>query len=169
MIVSKAIKASRLKDEAMRMELLNAMRRFGTLAKKEYEKTTETWENKPKFDSIVSLSGDGPTVVTGVSGGGKAAEIYRYVDEGTRPHMIFPKGDYPLAFQSGYNPKTAPNIIGSKAGGSYGDMVYARGVMHPGTEARNFDKAIEKEMKPRFKREMEEAMRKAAKASGHGV
>lgn len=169
MIVTKAIKPARLKDDAMRLALLNGMRKFGTQVKKEYEKTTETWEHKPKFDYEISLDSQGPTLVAGVSSGGKAAEIYRYVNEGTRPHVILPKGVHPLAFQIGYNAKTSPGLISSKAGGSYGEVVYARGVMHPGTEPRNFDEAIAKQMQPRFKRAMEDAMRDAAKASGHGV
>jgi hypothetical protein len=169
MIVVKQIKPARLKEDDMRLALLNGMRKFGTIVKKEYEKTVTTWNQKPKFDSIVSLAGGDLTLVTGVSGGGAGADHWRYVNEGTRPHVILPKGDYPLAFQSGYNAKTTPGLISSKAGGSYGDVVYARGVMHPGTEARNFDEVIGKEMEPRFKRAMEQTMRDVAKASGHGM
>lgn len=169
MIVTKAIKPARLKDDQMRLALLNGMRKFGTKVKAEYEKTTSTWQHKPKFDYLVSLEGDGPTLVAGVSGGGEAADIYRYVNEGTRPHVILPKGDKPLAFQSQYTAKSTPGLISAKQGGSSGEVVYARGVLHPGTEPRNFDEAIAKQMQPRFKDAMEEAMKDAAKASGHGV
>jgi len=169
MIVVKAIKPAKLKDDAIRLELLNGMRKFGTQVKKEYEKTVTTWNDKPKFGYEIALDSQGPTMIAGVTGGGAGAEHWRYVNEGTRPHVILPKGDYPLAFQSGYNAKSTPGLISAKAGGSYGDVVYARGVMHPGTEARNFDEVIQKEMTPRFKRAMEDAMKKAAQASGHGV
>jgi hypothetical protein len=169
MIVVKAIKPARLKEDAMRLELMNGMRKFGTQVKQEYEKTVTTWNAKPTFGYEISLKGEGPTMVAGVTGGGAGAEHWRYVNEGTRPHMIFPKGDYPLAFQSGYNAKSTPGLISAKAGGSFGEVVFARGVMHPGSEARNFDKVIQIEMEPRFKRAMEDAMRKAAKASGHGA
>ena len=169
MIVTKQIKPARLKDDAMRLALLNGMRKFGTQVKKEYEKTVSTWETKPKFDTIVSLEGQGPTLIAGVSGGGKGAEHWRYVNEGTREHVILPKGDKPLAFKSGYNAKTTPGLISAKAGGSFGDVVFEKGVLHPGTEPRDFDKLIADEMKPRFKRAMEDAMRDAARAGGHGV
>jgi predicted amidohydrolase len=160
MIVSKAIKASRLKDEAMRMALLNGMRKVGRDTVKEYEKTFETWSNKPKAEFLISLSGEGPTVVAGIGGNEKAAKHWRYLNEGTSVRHAVMSSDW--------KSKTVPNIIGSFSG--EGEVVFvSRKINLPGIEARNFDKLIEKEMKPRFKREMEEAMRKAAKASGHGV
>lgn len=170
MIATKQIKPARLKDDAMRLALLNGMRKFGTQVKKEYEKTVSTWSDKPEFGYEIGLDATGPTLIAGVTGGGKGAEHWRYVNEGTKEHIILPKkkGGY-LAFQSGYHAKTSPGLISSKSGGPYGEVVYSKGVIHPGTEAREFDKAIDKIMTPRFKREMEAAMRNAAKASGNGV
>ena len=83
--------------------------------------------------------------------------------------MILPKGDYPLRFQSGYSAKTSPGLISSKNDGPSGEVVYARGVIHPGTEARNFDATIQKEQEAPFKRAMEAAMREARDVSGHAI
>ena len=55
MIVVKAIKPSRLREDAMRLELLNAMRRVGTGIKKDFEATTKTWKHKVKFEQLISL------------------------------------------------------------------------------------------------------------------
>lgn len=161
----KVIKPSRLRDDALRLELLNAMRRMGTKIKGDFEKTTATWKHKPKFEVLVSLKGVGPTVVVDTND-----EIYRYVSEGTKPHVIRPRTPGGrLAFQGTYTAKTSPGVIGSTSGGSSGDMVYAREVHHPGTQARDFHKVISKEWQGKFKREMEEAMRKAARDTGHGM
>ena len=177
MIVTKAIKPKRLKVDAMRLALLNGMRKFGTQVKKEYEKTVSTWETKPKFDTLISLEGEGPTLIAGVSGGGKGADHWRYVNEGTGGQGTglnkypIPKvaGGKTLQFQSGYNAKTSPGLINSRGGGPYGDVIYAKQVMHPGIRAREFDKAISEEMEPRFKRAMEAVMKDAANDSGHEV
>ena len=169
MIVTKAIKPKRLQDDRMRLALLSGMKKIGRESVKEYEKTVSTWKQKPKFDYLISLQQPGPTLLVGVSGGGDGADHWRYVNEGTRAHVILPKGNYPLKFQSGYNAKTTPGIISAKAGGPFGDVIYAKGVLHPGTEARNFDEAITKVIEPKFKDEMHKAMRDARQASGHAA
>jgi hypothetical protein len=96
-------------------------------------------------------------------------EIYGYVNEGTKPHTIWAKNARTLAFPSAYTPKTRPGHMTAGSGGASGPTVFAAEVHHPGTEARNFDKAIQKEWKPKFKRLMEQAMKTGATASGHGM
>ncbi len=112
-ILIKEIKPSRLKVDAMRLELLNAMRKVGTEVKKDYEKTTKTWKHKPKFEVSVSLKQPGPTLIVETDD-----EIYGYVDKGTKPHLIF-AGIYTgksnkkaLAFPSKFGAKTRPGVIG---------------------------------------------------------
>lgn len=172
MLVFKTIKPNRLKDKRMRMLLLNAMRRAGTQIRKEFGKTTETWEHKPKFEQVVSLTSPGPVILVDTDD-----KIYQWVSAGTRVG----KDPYPiiagywtgksqakaLCFQSGYTAKTTPDVIGSGESSHSGDVIVRKAVMHPGVEPRNFDKIIQKEWEPKFKRLMEEAMREAAKESGH--
>ena len=169
-ILIKEIKPSRLKVDAMRLELLNAMRKVGTDVKKDYEKTTKTWKHKPKFEVSVSLKPPGPTLIVETDD-----EIYGYVDKGTRPHLIF-AGIYTgrsskraLAFPSKFGAKTRPGVIGSSAGSSGGPTVIRPYVQHPGTKARGFEEAIAKIWTPKYKRQMERAMSRAAKASGHAL
>lgn len=169
MILTKTIKPSRLRDDALRLELLNAMRDVGRKVKKDFEATTKTWERKPEFEMLISLVG-GPTVLVGTDD-----EIYRYVNEGTKPHPIFAgvytgKSDKKvLAFPSIFRPKTTPNVIGSGPGFKGGDTVFRPYVDHPGTKPRNFSKIIKKKWEKQYKRRMEQAMREAAKKSGHGL
>ena len=72
--------------------------------------------------------------------------IYVYVDQGTRAHPIVAQRAPYLVFRSGrYQPKTRPGVIGSRSRGSRsGSFRFAKRVWHPGTEARNFAKTIEK-------------------------
>jgi hypothetical protein len=169
MIVTKAIKPSKLKQDAFRLAFLTHLHVVERETKKEYEKTWSTWVNKPEAETIISLQDPGPTMVAGVGGNTDAANHWRWTNEGTPEHVILPKGDYPLKFQTGYNAKTTPGLISSKGGGPFGDVVYARGVIHPGTEARNFDEAITKVIEPIFKDEMIQALRDGRNDCGHAI
>jgi hypothetical protein len=170
MMTFKLIKPQRLRDNKMRLTLLNAVRKAARDIQKDFEKTTETWEHKVKFESLVSLTGPGPVVLVGTDD-----EIYTYVDKGTRPHEIW-AGAYTgksdktsLAFRTGHTPKTQPRVIGSGPGGTSGDLVYPIMVNHPGTEAREFDVTIAAKWDGAFKRRMEDAMVDAGKESGHAI
>jgi len=162
-LVIKQIKPTRLKVDALRLQLLNDMRAVGVEIKQDFEKTTATWDRKVAFETQISLSGGAQVEVS------TSDEIYGYVDLGTRPHVIRPKRAKALRFQSGYVAKTTPGVIGSSAGGPFGDTVFSRGVNHPGTKARNFSKGITELWQTKFKRKMEQAMSSAAKASGHAL
>ena len=170
MIVLKAIRPRRLRDDALRLALLNEMRKVATEIKKDFAKTTATWAHRVQFTVLVSLTGPGPVVLVGTDD-----RVYRYVDEGTRPHLIF-AGIYTgkskkkaLAFRGAFRAKTTPRVIGSGAGFKGGALVLRPYVQHPGTEARQFDVTIQGSWEPRFKRRMEAAMVQAAAKSGHGA
>jgi len=169
-LVYKIIKPTRLNVAAMRLQLLNDMRKVGTQIKADFEKTTATWTTKVAFEEQISLSG-GPQVEVYTTN-----KIYGYVDRGTEPHDIWAgfytgKSDKKvLAFSSKSTPKTIPGVIGSSAG-SAGPVDTFRPYVanHPGTKARNFSKEIEKTWTPKFKRAMEASMSKVTKASGHAL
>ena len=170
MIVMKQIKPPALKRDALRLELLNAMRAAGVQIKKDFELTTKTWKHKPKFEMLISLTGPGPVVVVDTDD-----EIYGYVSGGTKPHEIW-AGIYTgrsdkkaLAFPKSSTPKTRPGVIGSSAGSRSSAMVVRPYVQHPGSKPRNFDKTIQKRREKWFKVEMQKAMARAAKASGYGA
>jgi len=164
LFVFKQIKPARLKVDALRLALLTGIHEVQREALKDYKAITETWEHKVVWDTAISLMG-GPTIIIGSDD-----QILRWLNDGTPPHDI-PKrrGAKTLKFQSGFIPKTSPGWIGSRKGGKSGDYVKRKRVRHPGFEARNYEKVLGDKWKPRFKRRMEQAMRDAAKASGHGV
>jgi len=174
MIVTKVIKPKRIKDKAMRFALMNRMRKVGRLLIKEVKKTPSTWDHEVKVEMRVALTGPGPVVVVDTDD-----EIYRYVNDGTKPHEIWAgyytgKSDkkalvFPWAGPGSYKAKTRPGVIGSGAGGPSGPLVAFPYVEHPGTEPRHFDKEIQRTFRPRFKREMEAAMREVRRVSGHAI
>lgn len=163
MIVWKQIKAKTLRAREMRLELFSAMRSVGRDIKKDFERTTLTWRKRPIFEMLMDLRG-GPAVFVYTDN-----KIYSYVSEGTPEHLILPVDARALRFRAGYIAKTKPGIIQSFAGGPYGKVVFSAGVLHPGTEARKFDKIIERKWRPRFKKRMEKAMRRARQKSGHAI
>lgn len=160
----KVLKPQRLKEKDMRLALLNGLRAAAKAVEKDYKATTATWETPVEFETIISLRGSRAEFLVGTS-----SKIYEYVDKGTRPHVILPKRAKMLRFQGGYRAKTTPGVIGSTAGGASGNIVYSRGVMHPGTKARRFSELINKKNESKFKDEMHKAMRVAAEKSGHKI
>jgi len=167
-LVIKEIKPAKLRVDKLRLTLLNEMRKVGTEMKQDFEKTTKTWKNKPKFTADISLTPPGPQLMVGTDN-----EIYGYVSEGTKPHAIF-AGIYTgksnkkaLAFPSKSSPKTKPGVIASSGGSRGGTTIVRPYVQHPGIKPRKFEEAIEKIWKPKFKTRMEAAMRKVAQESGH--
>lgn len=101
--------------------------------RRDFQYTTATWKEFVRFEIVKDRRGY--RVFT-------KDDIYRFVDLGTRPHIIRAKRAKVLAFQGGYAAKTRPGVIGSTGGGPSGGMQYAAEVHHPGTKARRFTKII---------------------------
>jgi uncharacterized membrane protein len=103
-------------------------------ARSDLQKTTASWKHKVDF-AISPIEG-GFQVDTG-------DKIWKYVDEGTRAHIITPKHGKVLSFGPGSRPKTAVRVIGSTAGAAGGAKVVAHRVNHPGTDAREFTETVQ--------------------------
>lgn len=152
--------------DAVRLELLNALRAEGREIRRELRKTVTTWDHKVNFEMDVSLKR--------VTGSGYVKvwtddEIYNYVDGGTSPHTmgpILPVRKKALRIPTGgTRPKTRPGKLASYKGGARGPHVIRRSTkryMHPGGKARDFTGTIKKRMERtgRFQRRLDEAMAK---------
>ena len=104
------------------------------------DRSVATWEHNVDFD--VSIQRQGKMVTTAI---GTDDEIFGYVDQGTRAHIITPRRPgYPLRFRSGYRAKTAPGRIWAQTGGAFGNWVRAMYVNHPGTKPRRILETIGK-------------------------
>ena len=166
----KAIKPSKLKVDAVRLELLNEMRKQARLIiREDLEPTTATWSKRPKFESSVSLKGGAQvTTFTG-------SDIWHMLDVGTKKHDIW-AGAYTgksnkktLAFPSMFTPKTTPGKLSSGPGAKGGKTVFTPYVEHPGTKARDWTGASERKRRKTYKRAMEAAMKRGVEKSGHAI
>jgi len=121
------------------------------------------WKNKPEFDTRIAVRPDKISVT--VFPKGPNAGIYEIVDQGSPPHIIRPVKAEFLVFRTGYKSKTLAKPARTVAGGgkATGDIVRAKLVHHPGSEAREFSKVIAKDIEPQFKTLIESTFRKVSK------
>ena len=176
-VLVKAIKPARLKDKAMRLELLNAMRKAAKVIEKDFEETVKTWTTKPTFKTLISLKG-GPTIITDTA---TDSERYKWINNGTGSRgghrdYIIQAGIYTgkskkktLAFPSAFGPKTKPGRMKAGPGHKGGNMIMRPYVVHKGIEPRKFDEMIEKRRRPWYKKQMQHAMKRASRVSGHAM
>lgn len=127
-------------------------------AKDDFEKTVESWKDKPEF--YIDERPRSYAVVTD-------DEIYHFVDKGTRPHKI-PVGDLGfLAFRGNYQAKTTPKVIASRPGGASGPYMYTtQTVDHPGTQAREFSKLIHAKWEKQVANRVREKLKQGIEAVG---
>lgn len=126
---------------------------------KEFRKTVEGWDNAPRFQSEVEH------VVNLLTRVFTESERYAYVNNGTAPHIITPKGGGMLRFQTGYRAATSPKVIGSRKPQRFGPQIMTRGVRHPGIEPRLFDEVIALEYVDTFAQDIQDAINQAVKSA----
>jgi hypothetical protein len=101
-----------------------------------YSRPVRTWQHKVYF-KVRKL--DWHTYQTSTRD-----KIFRFVEKGTRPHIIRAKNAPTLAFNTqGFKPKTAIKSLDARRGHAAGPpMAFPLAVQHPGTEARDFTSVI---------------------------
>ncbi len=130
---------------------------------KSHNLVVANWKNKPEFQTRIAVRPDKISVT--VFPAGPNAGIYEIVDQGSPPHIIRPVKAKMLVFRTGYKSKTLAKPARTVAGGgkATGDVVFAKLVHHPGSEAREFSKVIAKDIEPQFKTLIETTFRKVSK------
>lgn len=108
-------------------------------------KTTRTWKKPAEFRTKGNQYQR--TVYTD-------NKVWMMLDQGTRPHMILPRHAKRLAFQTGFTPKTKVRTMASYKGSVSGAKVFARGVKHPGTAAREWMSIAQGRMNSRLNGEI---------------
>jgi hypothetical protein len=130
--------------------LTNALNGVAKDIQTDFRATTQTWQHAVDFP-IDSPSDYRRTVSTD-------DEVYGYVNDGTRPHPIAPKGGGVLRFNTPFRAKTVPGRILSGPGGAGSTEVVARAVQHPGTAPRKFDVTIKEKWEKDFPTIMQRAL-----------
>lgn len=146
---------------AARRVLAEELTELGNDQKDYFEAVTSDWKRKPNFKVLTIIT---PTELGyAVIAIGENSDIWQYVDEGTRPHIIRPKSpEKPLAFRGNYSARTAPIAkahVGS--GQSSGAWVKTFVVFHPGSDARLFAETYLKDNTTERRRRIENALRRA--------
>ena len=165
----KAIYPPNMRSDLYKQAMIAELGRQSDQVLRLYLATTRTWKRQPKF-RVDFKYGNEP-----VREGGGAAfavttddEIFHYVDQGTRPHIIKARHAAALAFQTGFTAKTRRRILGSRSGRRSGGIVRPKQVMHPGTQARQFTQEIQKRRRAPFFRAMKEAHLKGLRLAKRG-
>lgn len=105
------------------------------LYRRELLRPTRTWQHA--VDAEISYYLDGETMVAAVI---IKDQIYNWLNEGTKPHVIRAKNAPYLRFRvGGFIAKTRPGSLFSGPGSpATGPMVSKKQVWHPGTEPRKW-------------------------------
>lgn len=100
-------------------------------------KPTGSWQHKPKMRTAKGK---------GWRAAGTDDKIYRFVNDGTKAHVIRPRRGKLLAFGPS-KPKTRPGSLTPRKGGrAKKAKTFVQQVNHPGTKARKFDEAAAKKL-----------------------
>lgn len=159
--VVKALKPQRMKVDAIRLELLSACHAEGRAQVNELKKTVGSWQNKPTFAHAISLAGGNISVLTGPEGG-KPADIWNWIDKGTKRRVITAKRAPYLKFRRNYSAATSPGCFGSYPSGSYGDWVSKKSVIHPGIKARLWSETLQEKRQKIFAQAVIKAVQRGA-------
>jgi hypothetical protein len=126
-------KAMLFNIEALSRIVENTLDGAAKAATVDFEVTTQTWEHKPDF--VTNATPGKRQVYT-------TDKIYKYVNDGTKPHIITAKNAKQLVFGVPYGAKTTVQVIGSGQGSKGRTIVRKKSVQHPGNEAREFTVVI---------------------------
>jgi hypothetical protein len=168
----KAVVPAKLNVDAMMGVLQTEFEKYAPFLVKSFERTTTNWQGeKPVFSPIIKGSPKSREMVLQIRvvGPEKGRKKWKWLNEGTSPHVIKPKGPYPLRFRTGYQAGSKPKQLFTIRGSASGDEVRAMEVHHPGFPAREWSDLIIKEHQDPFRRWMDAAMGHAARASGHAM
>jgi len=135
-----------------------AAQKSANASERDLQSTVRTWKHKPEFTVAVEESSREYSVVAGTDN-----DIYGYVDQGTKPHIIRARRAPFLRYRVGGRPKSRVNFIGSQAGSVGNEWRRSLFVLHPGTAARNFIKTIQKRRQKSFEQDVSHNLAKVAR------
>ena len=158
----KPIRPEKLKVDSIRLEILNELRKEGRLQVKTLQKTVKTWRNKANFGFSIGLTGKDASVRTGITGG-KGAQQWQWLDEGTRAHRVPRSGTATMAFHPKYGRKSRPRYFTSYRGGPRGRRIVRHGAWTvKGIKAREWTPTLVKRRTRPFQRNIAKATERGA-------
>lgn len=128
-----------------------ALSELGDEAKELFEKTVETWEDKPVFTAKMQKNSVAVTTTN---------KIYTYIDKGTSVRYATMSPDFA--------PKSRVRVIGANRG--RGRMVFvSRNHPKPGIEAREFSVIIQERMQKKFSSRFQKVIKSYIAGEAPGV
>lgn len=138
--------------ERMMRAIDNTLDQQAAAVKSQFNVTTMTWKNRPTF-LMRTTPGIREIYTTDL--------IYKYVSEGTKPHIIVPRNAKALHFfATGFRAKTRIRVIERSNIGATAtqDETFTQLVHHPGTEAREFAEAIAEKWQDELPKQLQRAI-----------
>lgn len=148
-----------INSATVRNAIVNKMqRKTAPDLKRMFGLTVNGWQDKPAFLQKFTNRTDFVSTQVWPGQNTKGGKTYRIVNEGSPAHRIRPRRAKLLRFQPGYRAGTRPRVLNSTSYSRFGNIVSARGVNHPGFEARDFDEEIAEQYGPTFAQDMQDAI-----------
>lgn len=165
----RAILPAKFNEKALMDQLVRGAKDFGPELAKAHQPTVQGWQGeKPTFTPVVKETKKGISLFIRLTGSAQGRQKWIWLNEGTRPHKIRAKAGKRLHFNVPYKAGSRPGTVQTQKGSRGESHRTAEEVQHPGTKPRKWTKIIAADMQGAFEMAMANAMRKAAKASGHG-
>lgn len=169
----KAIKPKPFNDAAMSRALRLEMKEWGEKeAIPEFEKVTTGWQGEVPY-WIQEFRAGGTWLQNFIRPSepdSPSALKWRWLDQGTPPHVIAPKKEGGLlVFPSIYSAGSRPGSLRTTPGVESGPLRFAREVNHPGIEPRGWTEMLKKLLEVSYQEAAQRGMQEAARASGHGM
>jgi hypothetical protein len=167
----KAVLPPKFDPKKLMQDIADEMDKFAPYLVNDFERVTRSWKgDKPNFVPIRVKKGPVDMILEVRVTGGKGKDKWKWLDQGTKPHVIRPKRPgYPLRFKTGYQAGSKPGTLFTSSGSYTGPEVRAKSVRHPGNAARKWTELIVKNNQPSFERWMINALGHAAERSAHSV
>jgi hypothetical protein len=151
-------------ERTLRQEIRDALDRVQTVARRHFDNTTKTWQEKVEWvEKQSTASGIAFFSITTDN------ELYYLVDHGAKGHAIRARNFPSLVWRRDYYPKSEPGILASAEGFRGGPYRREPYIWHEGFEARDFDETVREEIDEIFGPEMQKALDRFAMKSGHGM
>ncbi len=171
-IYFESIIAPPFNEGLLRLHMLNEGRKIMTAIKKDFGKTVETWNTKPKFESEIGFSKTQLKLHVFTED-----ENYARVSEGTKGKPRVARGIGPGMADAGakaltifpYIPKTTAGTLKAKTGGAAeGPITFRRYALLAGKiEPRKFDDLVAEIWEEKLPERLQQAFDAAADASGY--
>lgn len=168
----KAIIPAEFDSEAVYDVLRTELEKFGKLYLiPKGETTTRFWKKSPVWIVETKVVPGEWRLSLKIKGESYLIKRWTYLDEGTKPHRIYPRRAKRLRFTWGgpksYQAGSSPNQLFTSRPSVRGVTTYRRYVNHPGFPARGWSILIKNDSEKPLLSWMRAAMSNAARASGH--